>query len=264
MKITENSKIILSSGINEEQYKEISILESICHKHDNICFKFELDYKMQKNIQLNSSEVNEFLYYNHNKLIGYLGICSFDDNELELNGMVHPDFRNQDIFTHLYQLAYDEFNKRSAKILLFICDKKSTLGLKFIEKLKSSYHHAEYDMYLDATVFSRDIEYHLDMHEIDKEKHLFVGKKDNKIVGEVRLENRPELGGIYGLEVLPEFRRKGYGREILTWSIEKLISLGSEKIFLQVDTTNGNALNLYKSCGFVEEVVMLYYTVHKK
>jgi len=47
------------------------------------------------------------------------------------------------------------------------------------------------------------------------------------------------------------------------WSIEKLIEMGAERVILQVDTDNGNALNLYKSCGFEDENVMSYYVMRR-
>ena len=67
------------------------------------------------------------------------------------------------------------------------------------------------------------------------------------------------MGGIYGLEVLPAYRGKGYGRELLILSIKKLKESNVKTINLQVEINNKNALNLYKSCGFKENYTMDYY-----
>ncbi|WP_367114841.1 GNAT family N-acetyltransferase [Clostridium sp.] len=52
--------------------------------------------------------MNEFLYYIDGVLIAYLGISSFGGNNGEINGMTHPDFRRNGLFTKLFQLAIEE------------------------------------------------------------------------------------------------------------------------------------------------------------
>jgi ribosomal protein S18 acetylase RimI-like enzyme len=106
--------------------------------------------------------------------------------------------------------------------------------------------------------------YHLELKEIDTQKHLFNGRIGDTVVGQVRIEVVGELGGIYCLEIYPSFRRQGYGRELLMQTIEKLLTLGIKNIFLQVDTINENALSLYQSCGFIEKNVMKYYSISKE
>ena len=87
---------------------------------------------------------------------------------------------------------------------------------------------------------------------------IYFGEKDGEIIGKVHLELTDE-GGIYGLGVLPEHRRKGYAREMLKFAVNTLIKDGAKEVMLQVDSENPNVLNLYKSCGFVETSVMDYY-----
>ena len=72
-----------------------------------------------------------------------------------------------------------------------------------------------------------------------------------------------DVGGIYGLGVLPEHRGKGFGRAILMMAVEKLKEANAREIKLQVVTENSNALNLYKSCGFVETSIMDYYEIKR-
>ena len=59
--------------------------------------------------------------------------------------------------------------------------------------------------------------------------------------------------------VLPENRKKGFGRAILMKAINMLKEANVEEIMLQVATGNATALALYKSCGFQEVSVMDYY-----
>jgi ribosomal protein S18 acetylase RimI-like enzyme len=87
----------------------------------------------------------------------------------------------------------------------------------------------------------------------------YLAEKDQHIIGKVRLELNSRIGGIYGLGVLPEHRGQGGGRAILMMAIEKLKEMNVSEIMLQVATENANALNLYKSCGFMETSIMDYY-----
>ncbi len=262
----ENSQIILRQTIDEQLYQEIKGLETIClQKDDVVSYKLELDYKLKKSMSHeNNQNINEFLYFINNTLIGYLGICDFDNEVLEINGIVHPNFRNHGIFTQLYTLVQKEFNKRPAKELLLICHKESRTGIQFIEKTQAEYHHDEYDMYLDSHLFVPMNNYHLELNEIDTQEHLFNGSIGDTVVGQVRIEVVGELGAIYGLEIYPSFRRQGYGRELLMQTIEKLLAFGIKNVFLQVDTMNEHALSLYRSCGFIEKNVMKYYSISKK
>ena len=93
---------------------------------------------------------------------------------------------------------------------------------------------------------------------------IYIAETDNTIIGKVCLEINEGVGGIYGLGVLPDYRSKGYGRDILILSIEKLKENNSNEIMLQVDAENKNALNLYKSCGFEETYIMDYYKLIKE
>ncbi len=68
-----------------------------------------------------------------------------------------------------------------------------------------------------------------------------------------------QMGAIYGLGVRPEFRRNGFGREILLASIDYFVDLNCSNVMLQVVTENISALDLYLSVGFKRTSVMDYY-----
>ncbi|KPU43494.1 mycothiol acetyltransferase [Oxobacter pfennigii] len=88
---------------------------------------------------------------------------------------------------------------------------------------------------------------------------IYLAEKDKKIIGKVHLQVLKEIGGIYGLGVLPDKRGKGFGRAILLKAIEKLKDVKVKEIMLQVAAENATALGLYKSCGFQETSVMDYF-----
>lgn len=288
-----NSRIVLKNHIDKNDYDVLKKLEKICIESDNISFKLELDYRLKNAMQsvAKENEINEFMYYLDDELVGYISISNFGGDDLEITGMVHHDYRNRGIFTQLFTLVQDECKKRKSNQILLLCDNKSYSGIKFIEKFSMRHHHSEYDMVLNKELFVKidsnvltvckasdkdalaiaNMQY--DFFGIDTEAddtfiienisngRIFIAKINDTNIGSVRVEVNSGVGGIYGLGVLSGHRGKGYGRELLIWSVEKLIEMGAEKITLQVDTDNDNALNLYKSCGFEENCAMSYYVM---
>lgn len=279
-----NIKIVLKEKINHQDYEDINNLQKLCLEKDNTTLKLELSYKLsikdkEKDVLDN---INEFLYYEDNILVGYIGICDFGGDAIEVNGMVHPEYRRRRIFTRLFNLVKDEWQNRKTKKMLLLSDNKSTSGIGFTKFLGSNHVHSEYEMFFDndhrIPGLSNNISFRKatneDLKEINKQNAIYFGSEynkddtslsdedkmeviytylvenDNKIIGKVKLEINSNIGGIYGLGVLPEYRGKGFGRDILNNSIKKLKEMDAKRIMLQVAASNKNALYLYESAGF--------------
>ena len=235
-----------------DDYQEIDELQKLCAQYDQISFKLELDFKLNRGGNENDRPVkrNEFLYYDEHKLIGYIGICNFGGSGIEANGMVHPDYRRQGVFTELFSFVKDEWAARAYPKMLLLSDHNSVSGLGFIKHTGAVHDHSEYEMYLnynskqEAKVkhvvlrkatnedakeiaqqnfiyfeeeFDQEQEENVLLPE-DEERYgslIFLAEAQGKTIGKVHLEKIEKTGGIYGLGVIPEHRRKGYGREIL-------------------------------------------------
>lgn len=298
MKIIEEVKnpyIKLKEHLDYNDYVDISKLQTICLDFDKTTLKLEIDYKLSRAEENKGdlNKINEFMYYNDNELIGYIGICFFGGGTLEVNGMVHPEFRRRGIFKRLFHLAKDEWTRRKAQNVLLLSDRNSISGQEFIKSTRAFYEHSEYEMFLrsnpkqdmllDNVILRKatnkdareiqyqnsiyfDIEYNEEnmiMPE-DEEKCgmiIYIAEVDSKIIGKVHLEVSNDIGGIFGLGVTPDYRGKGYGRGILIGAIEKLKERNPKEIMLQVAAKNEKALNLYKSSGFVETSIMDYYKI---
>ena len=63
------------------------------------------------------------------------------------------------------------------------------------------------------------------------------------------------LGGHVGYAVAPEFRRRGYARQILSRSVERLRSAGVERVLVTCDETNTASASVIEQCGGVLEDV---------
>ena len=81
------------------------------------------------------------------------------------------------------------------------------------------------------------------------------------IIGKLDVSFEGQSAFIYGFAVLPEYRGRGYGRQILARTIQELLALGREQIALEVSTENRNALSLFQACGFRETGSYDYYAL---
>ncbi|RKL66657.1 GNAT family N-acetyltransferase [Salipaludibacillus neizhouensis] len=292
-----NASIKLKGQLDQQEYKDIKSLKEYCGSKDKVTVKLELDYKWSKALDksVDSNEINEFMFYDEGMLIGYIGICQFGGETLEVNGVVHPEFRRMGVFTRLFSLVKDEWYKRKSQDLLLLSDQNSLSGLEFIKSTGAHYENSEYEMFLkgeptlgsalnklilrralneDAKEIARqnNIYFQSDSEELEilpeeeakRGVDIYIAEIDNEIIGKVQVSVDAGIGGIYGLGVLPEYRRKGYGRDILMKAIEKLKEKQVHEIMLQVSVENKHALELYKSCGFEETSTMDYYKLSKK
>lgn len=288
-----NVTICLKQYLNEEDCRKIEELKNACTFKEDIFLKLELDFKLNMH-RVHGDEpfqyANEFLYYSGEMLIGYLGIFSFGGDKGELTGMVHPDFRRRGIFKRLHSLALEECRRRGFNEILLVCDRESSSGLSFIQSTKALYSFSEYEMRLCDNRVSeaeKDIvlrkSTNLDAEEIARLNNICFGdtsgtlimpeeeqkrnritymiEQDLKTIGKIRVDISPEEGYISGFAIFPEYRGKGYGKQALKGALCILNKSGSHNVTLEVAVQNKNALNLYKSCGFVEESVMDYYEV---
>lgn len=302
MKSIRNPWLKLREGIGQAEYELISRLQERCIAEDQTALKLELDYKLAASSSTESTgirQIKEFMYFDGDELIGYIGIGEFGgaDTPLEVNGMVHPAYRRQGVFGTLGRLVMAEWRRRPPKSMLLLSDRKSEAGQAFIQGTGARYHHSEHEMYLRGNRPENNVEgirfrkaTNADAREIQRQNAIYFGDElgeeetkdategmilpeeeerrgmtiylaevDQQVIGKVHVQLSQGIGGIYGLGVLPEHRGKGYGRATLLKAIDKLKEANAEEIMLQVAVENANALGLYQSCGFVETSTMDYY-----
>ena len=81
----------------------------------------------------------------------------------------------------------------------------------------------------------------------------FVWEENGRVLGNASLlpvTGYPHRWVMANVTVLPEQRRRGIGRSLVTASIEHAHKRGAREIVLQVDRDNESALMLYQSLGF--------------
>lgn len=288
-----SQEIILKKYIDENDKEEIEELEYISINEDKVNLKLELDYRnnINKDFENNTNEINEFLYYINDKLIGYLGISNFGGNTAEINGVVHPNFRRIGVFNKLIDIALDECKKRNFDEILFLCDDRSYSAIKFINNKNAVYSFSECRMKCNNSnikkvnklislvkakneniddinnlnkIFFGDVWKELIMPEDEEKNNIitYLITLNNKIIGKIKVSKDLNSAFISGFGIIPEFRGNGYGKAAL---MEALNNLNKYKIYdveLDVEIRNKKALNLYKNCGFKEQSIMNYYNIN--
>ena len=81
----------------------------------------------------------------------------------------------------------------------------------------------------------------------------------DELVGQIGVLFEEEQLYIRGVAILPEYRRHGYGRQMLAATVAAMFAEGQRHFSLDVATDNERALGLYQSCGFHETNVYEYY-----
>ncbi|MGD8192698.1 GNAT family N-acetyltransferase [Brevibacillus ginsengisoli] len=282
-----NNGLVKKQGLTKEELEQIEQLAALCDQAENIQLKLNRD--MLRNRPTN--ETNDFLYYEDNQLVGFLGIYSFRSTEAEVSGMVHPDYRRKGIFRSLLQEAIDECKQREIPKIIFIVHNRSQSGKQLMGSLNVPYSFSEYWMEYQAgsegvavtgdielrkaTEADRDTVIHLNvtgfsMTEEDsrdyvdstlssKSDRTYIASLNGEPIAKICIQLEGGNGFIFGFCVTPELRGRGYGRQILQQTIDLLLLQQPKRIALEVAVENKNALTLYQSCGFTETGANDYY-----
>jgi len=288
MSSTHKQGLIECRGLGATELAEIQQLAQICNERDG------LDLKLNWNVlrARPADQLNDFLYYVDGQLVGFLAIFSFNSQEGEISGMVHPDYRRRGIFSALFEAASQEGRNRNLPSFLLIVEQASPAGQAFAKHLPTTYDHSEYKMVLeeprlpgsfnerlhfrparaeDAHTMSRITAVAFNMPESDvdwytestlaqpNDRRYYVGEVDGEVIGKIDVSFSDEVGFIFGFAVQPEHQGKGYGRQMLALTIQEILRSGQQHIGLEVATENKQALSLYQSCGFKETGSYDYY-----
>ncbi len=263
----------------------------------NLCNTFEHLHIRIFSAMLRSrpgNETNDFLYYEDGQLVGLLALDDMGKEDRELTGMVHPAYRRRGIFTLLLASAKDEAQHRQIQRLVLVCERFSRSGLAFVESTGAAYDFSENRMELQhyaprgaissqlhltaatasdidtiaaiiAASFGQSVEgarEHVSDSIGTASARYYLAKLGDEPIGCLNVFNSDtDTAGIYGFGVLPQFRRRGFGRQIMEQTINIIRAEGQQRIELEVEPDNDNAVALYRSLGFVEVTTYGYYNL---
>ena len=139
--------LVAAKGLTQSQREDIFKLDKICREQDKLNMKLNLISLQTRPAE----EVNDFLYYDEGKLVGFLGLYDIRGGsiEIEITGMVDPAYRKKGIMKALYQPAMEECKRRKVKSILLISERISPEGQSFVRKAGGNYTFSEYRMMAD-------------------------------------------------------------------------------------------------------------------
>jgi len=278
----QGQSLIRKHQLTDTELTEIEHLMDICNTYEDLHMRFNWLRTRPR-----SEETHDFLYYEDAKLVGYLNISSYGTQEKELLGMVHPEHRRRGIFRILLMAASEECMRSGVQKLILVCEHASRSGLAFAASIGAHYDFSEHAMLLGDFQERRTVDEQIHVREAgagdfealvsimatdlgDTEEAKFyvaqfsqrpgqcfyLGTLNEQSAGCLRLDEMEDEVGIYGFVVRPEYRGRGYGRQILEAAIRTIHAEGDKRITLEVETHNTNAIGLYRSCGF--QVITTY------
>jgi len=239
-----------------------------------------------------TQEINDFLCYENENLIGYLALYAFNKKEAEVTAMTHPNHRRQGVFRQLLTVAQTELNRRNVADFLFICEQASNSGAACMQAIRARYDFSEYKMdfkrkgaltvpsppklhlrpaqpddladmiRMDELCFEISgsaTQDHLQKVLTDPHRKAWIATINSHTIGKIQVTLTPTETYISGFCLFPQYRRQGYGTAILTQTVSQLLSNGYNNITLEVATENRAALSLYERCAFVVTTAYDYY-----
>ncbi len=279
--------------VTDADAAEMQKLLEICNTYENLHIRYS-----PRDVGT-LSDLPDFLYYEQGQLVGRLMLDSFDPKEKELLGMVHPDYRRKGIFSTLLAAARETCAVHGVQRLVFVVERDSPSGQGFVASVGAQYDFSEYEMVLDTFHDRMTFDERLNYRKAnDNDLDLLVsimmdsfGDPEESVrprvewllrdtharlyvatfgeaslgckepVGCLRLDESKDGIGIYGFGVRPEYRGRGYGRQMLEETIRELRQHSQKQITLEVDTDNENAFGLYRSVGFTTRTTYDYYNL---
>ena len=286
-----------------EDFEKVALKLEIPYKlaaygkiNDQISFSFDEaitaweEYRIKQN-----RSYSDFLCIEDDRIIGYIGICNFGNMPIEVNGMVAPAYRRKGIFSKLFSYVCIEWYQLENQGMLLLTNQELEAGQAFVKHQSGEYSHTEYEMILDLSKYQdifkesislrpatnqdvQEIAYQNSLYnfcdydealtlnpEVEAERGMFIYMAiyHHKIVGKVHTQVDNNSGGIFGLGVVPSYRKRGFGRIILQRAIDLLLEKNIKHIYLQVEASNQNALDLYTSSGFQIVSAMDYFLFNR-
>ena len=279
--------LITKQTLTNAELADIEQLTDTCNNHENLHMRLSW-----LRTRPPANETNDFLYYQDSTFLGYLNVSSYGTKEKELIDMVHPDHRRKGIFRALLTAAREECLRQGVQQFILICEHASQSGMAYATAIGAHYAFSEHEMVLGPfqQKHSLDERLHIrkagaddaevltsimatDFGDLDEAQHyitsflprpdqpFYLATLDQEPIGCLRLDETADSVGIYGFVVRPEYRGRGYGRQLLESVIRTIQAKSQRPITLEVETNNTNAIGLYQSCGFEVKATYDYYNL---
>lgn len=220
------------------------------------------------------------LYYDNERLIGFLRTFFFQDETCEIAVMVEPDYRRQGIARQMFQAVEPYIHPDEIKTLIFSVphnvptDWLIAYGLEYQDsECRMQYQHPTPPLLpplpnkirlattddipvlceIDTACFPKpnpDLPSHFQGLISDAECDIYVIKQDGVPVGKTHLFWYTDCVRLTDIAVIPRARGRGFASALISYCIKQALAAQITNISLDVETNNKNALHLYTHLGF--------------
>ena len=87
---------------------------------------------------------------------------------------------------------------------------------------------------------------------------FFVGLLNDEIIATAMFGYDGHRGWLNYFAVLPNFQKRGFGKQLMTFGEMVLIEKGCPKLNLQIRNDNTKAINFYKKVGYKEDAAVSF------
>jgi ribosomal protein S18 acetylase RimI-like enzyme len=278
--------LTLARGLSANELRAVAELEARTVQVDGGRLKLEWGVLNTRS----GRDVEDLLWWEGSRLLGFLGLYAFGPPTVELAGMVDPVARRRGIATALLDAALPLCRDRGYRQALLVTSRASSAGRGFALSRGGVLEHSEHALVLidapadgptdpsislrtatqaDATeisalltaAFGRPPSQTLELQATDTVRTLIV-EIAGSVVGTLRLtREKDDTAGIYGFAVDPARQGRGIGRDVLRRVCRDLWDEGFHQIGLEVAIENDHALGLYTSLGFAQVTTEDYYAL---
>jgi ribosomal protein S18 acetylase RimI-like enzyme len=275
--------IELVRGLSPGDLRELAELEARVLAADG--GRLKLEWRVLRSRA--GQDVEDVLWWEEDRLLGFLGLYSFEATTVEIAGMVDPAARRRGIATELLDAALPICRERGYQRALLVTPRGSIAGREFAQNRAAVLEHSEHALVLlqaptegptdprltlgtatlaDASELSRLLAAAFGEPAIDLAGSLaedsartVVVELEGAPVGTIRVTRDDHTAGIYGFAVDPAWQGRGTGRDVLRRVCRELRDEGIRRISLEVAVENDHALALYTSLGFNQTTTEDYY-----
>ncbi|MGH0053838.1 MAG: GNAT family N-acetyltransferase [Sphaerochaetaceae bacterium] len=269
--------IIQCAVLTSEQELQIQELFSFCTSEEPLMQELFLSSAMN----VKPKKPCFFLGYLGQQLVSFLSAFFPTKEEVEFNGFTHPDFRKHGYMSALIDHALPLFSEDLFAQALFIREQESQSGWEYLSKRYPVIARTEYVMEMQSSSWN-SFNAAGQLTEVTKKTQNTAQKIISEIFEQDEKTSKQQLGFllshpdrqvflywvgekpigianihaasqvmimIHSVGIIPRFRRKGYGYQMIGTLLNYLRTKASI-VSLEVDSDNPPALALYRKLGF--------------
>ena len=279
--------VVAECGLSAHDLAQVRGLADEVRRADGVNLKLNWDL-MARHVP---NQASDFCCYENGQLVGYAPLDG-EGRELEVTAAVVSSFRRRGIFRLLLRAPKQEAQRRGAERLLLVNYRASQSGRTAALALNLPYVFSEYHMEAEAAGLPPLQSGQVQLVKVGEanlaalaqmmalnfsgERHspqvlaeelqeadtrYFLAELDGVQIGQIGVVDEQNSIYVRAVGVIPNYRRRGYGRQLVAAILQTMLLEGHTRFALDVATDNVQALSLYKACGFCEADVYDYYDV---